>query len=114
MNRYSNITQIYETYGYYDYLDPSILADMRNDICEFILSKNYSLDQVKRYLMVNITSNKEKDKYVIIGYNIICALWMSGIYPKNVDEIAHNNFYETNDKIYRYNNKTNKLKVTIK
>jgi hypothetical protein len=64
--------------------------------------------------MVNITANKNKDKYTIIGYNIISALWMSGIYPKNIDEIAHNNVYETKDKIYRYNDKTNKLKVTIK
>jgi len=113
-NSYKSISHIFECYGYYDYLDPDILNETRFDICNYLLSKKYSETDIKNYLNVNIVANRKKDKYKLIAFNIISALWMCDVFPKNLEVVMKNNIYETKDKVYTFDKKNYKLKVALK
>lgn len=115
-SEYRSMYEIYEVYAYNDYIDPDVLAEMRIDIVEFLMTKNYTEKQINDNLNVHFTSNQEKDKYKIVAYNTISALWMSNVFPnhRNLEIIESLKEYENNENIYKYNSKTKLLKVIIK
>jgi hypothetical protein len=47
--------------------------------------------------------------YRVIGNNVVSALWLSGIFPKNPRIIMNNNEFVIEDLKYKFNPKTKKL-----
>ena len=53
---------------------------------------------------------KGKDgNYKVIANNVVSALWLSGIFPKNPRMVMNSNEYQIDDLKYKYNPKTKKL-----
>jgi hypothetical protein len=47
--------------------------------------------------------------YKVVGKNVISALWISGIFPKNIKQVLVTNEYILNNIKYVFNSKTKKL-----
>lgn len=50
--------------------------------------------------------------YEVVGLNFITALWLSGVFPAEVDVVMANNIIEMEGIIFEYDKKTNKLSYT--
>lgn len=60
-----------------------------------------------QYLDFEIKNNKNSFK--VIAKNIVTALWLSGIFPKNPKKVIDNNEYILENTKYVFNKKTKKL-----
>lgn len=63
------------------------------------------------YLDFDIVGNKENIK--VVGNNSISAIWLSGIFPDDIDTIIGKNRFQIGNRLYRYNNKTKTLTYTV-
>ena len=63
-------------------------------------------------LLLDFEIKRKKGAYQVIGKNIISALWFSGIFYPNVDEIMETNEVILGDEKYRFNEDTCQLKIT--
>ena len=53
---------------------------------------------------------KKKDICIkVIPQNGLTALWLSGIFPQNPDDILETNEFEVGDTLYKFNEKTKRL-----
>ena len=52
---------------------------------------------------------KQSDGIKIIGENAISAMWLSGIFPINVDDVVNSNKFIIENKEYVFNKKEKKL-----
>jgi hypothetical protein len=59
------------------------------------------------HLDLEIRGNKNNVK--VIGKNIISALWLSGIFPKNVNDTLKRNEYKIDNIIFKYDSNNHKL-----
>ena len=50
--------------------------------------------------------------YSVKGLNLVSALWLSGIFPKNISLLMKDNEYELDGILYKFNKRTKKLKFT--
>lgn len=72
----------------------------------FKLDKKY-----ERYLDYEI--KKHDICFKVIGKNALTALWLSGIYPENPEDIIDNNEFQVGDRVYKFNDKTKRLTYKI-
>jgi hypothetical protein len=59
--------------------------------------------------LLDFEIKKRKGKFKVIGNNFISALWLSGIFPENPNDLRTNNKVIINKIRYKFNNKTKKL-----
>jgi len=57
---------------------------------------------------------KMKDNsFKLIGKNAVTALWLTGIFPRDLNFVLKNKVFLIGDRKYKYNKKTYKLTYTI-
>ena len=93
-----------------DLLNKKNKADIYSTIV-YILQ--YMLENPKElvYLDFDIVGNKENIK--VVGNNSISAIWLSGIFPDDIDSIVGKNRFQIGNRLYRYNKKTKILTYTV-
>ena len=103
--------------SFQDFLFDSI----QNDI-------DISDDELETDIYIGLTTileyfknNKKYEKYLdyeikkndicfkIIGKNSLTALWLSGIFPLNPEEVIVGNKFEIGNRLYKFNEKTKRL-----
>lgn len=93
-----------------DILDKKNFVDIQSAIV-YILQNVLKNENDVIHLDFEIKGNKNYIK--LIGKNIITALWLSGVFPQNVDEILNKNKYVIDNISINYNKKTKKLTYTV-
>ncbi len=71
------------------------------------------LENQKDIIHLDFQIKGSKNQIKVVGKNMITALWLSGVFPQNIDEILINNKYDFDDISFEYNVKTKKLTYTI-
>lgn len=59
--------------------------------------------------LLDFEIKKRKNKFSVIGNNFISALWLSGIFPENPDDLKNKNEIIVDKIKYKFNSKTKKL-----
>jgi len=81
---------------------------IRNEIIKIIV--DICGNSHLKYLEFDLKIDKFADKFEIIPYNFITALWFSGYFPINVKEINdENRFFIKSGGYYSFDYKTNKI-----
>jgi len=70
------------------------------------------LNNKEDLIYLDFIIKKEEEYYKIIGNNIVSALWLSGIIPKDSEAVMKYNECHVNDKIYTFNKKRKKLIIS--
>ena len=96
-----------------DLLNKKNKADIYSTIV-YILQ--YMLENPKElvYLDFDIVGNKENIK--VVGNNSISAIWLSGIFPDDINIVLNKSRFKIGNRLYQYNKKTKTLtyKIDIK
>jgi len=66
----------------------------------------YSENEIE---LLDFKITKRKDKFKVIGNNFISALWLSGIFPENPNDLNYTNEIIVDKIKYKFNYNTNKL-----
>jgi hypothetical protein len=93
-----------------DLSDKKHFVDIQSAIV-YILQNVLKNENDVIHLDFEIKGNKNYIK--LVGKNIISALWLSGVFPQNVDKVLNDNKYIVDDISFNYNKKTRKLTYTI-
>ena len=92
----------------YRNIDLNDYLDKLYDILEYILKEILEYEKEVVFLDFEIKS-KKNGYYQVIPNNIICALWFSGYYPKNVYEIYNQDGCIIEDNEYVFDSIKRKL-----
>jgi len=75
--------------------------------CVLILETILTNPNDIKYLDFEIKGN---NGYIrLVANNLITALWLSGVFPNDVDLLVNRNVFKTEEYVYRYDKKTKKL-----
>lgn len=104
-----------------DFLLQSVMYDVnvtnnsiKNDIREvFVILLERILDNEKDVLYLDFDIIDNNGHIKLIGKNAISALWLSGIFPRNIKEIICSNVFRIDNRQYRYNKKIKVLTYKI-
>lgn len=101
-----------------DYLFLSMLNNTDISSSEFqgkilsdfiIILRNFIGDNNLSYFDFHIKGNGNSFK--LVANNIVTALWLSGVYPKDSDTVFHSNTCIYNQMEFKFNKRTKKLSV---
>jgi len=90
-----------------DITDEKIQGKLFNRLANVLLMVGINDEDIK-YLDYKIKKNNDI-AYMVVGNNIITALWFVGIIPYNCEEVMKINYIVFNNRKYKYNKKTKKL-----
>lgn len=88
--------------------DKQIKEDIHNSL-SFILENFLDDEDDIRFLDFDI--KKTNDFYRVIGKNIVSALWLSGIIPKNTDAVLREKKLIYRNNVYTFDEKKFELKI---
>jgi hypothetical protein len=63
------------------------------------------------YLDFDIVGDKNNIK--VVGKNAVSAVWLSGVFPDNIDLMLKKNVFRIGNRIYKYNKKTKELTYKV-
>jgi len=89
-----------------DLLDKKMFADIYSSFV-YILQNILDNDEDIIHLDFEIKGNKDNIKF--IGKNAITAIWLSGVFPEEIDEVLNNSKFIIGDRLYKFNKKTKTL-----
>jgi len=100
-----------------DYLLQLIITDsdvtnkrMRGDIyAAFIFILQNVLNNENDVIHLDFDINGDKDHVKLVGNNAITALWLSGIFPINIEDALTKDSFLIGDIQYTYNKKSKRL-----
>lgn len=64
-------------------------------------------EKYEKYLDYEI--KKDDICFKVVAKNALTALWLSGIFPINPEDVLNENRFEVGDRVYRFNEKTKRL-----
>ncbi len=93
-----------------DLLSKKNKADIYSTII-YILQ--YMVENPNELIYLDFDIVGDKDNIKLVGNNAISAIWLSGIYPDDIEMILNKSRFKIGDRLYRYNKKTKTLTYTI-
>ena len=111
-----------EVNPFQDFLLQSLMFDV--DISDTTLKSDINAGFV--YILQNCLENandvvyldfeilNENNHFKVVGKNAVSALWLSGIFPKDVDAVLRDNILISGKKSYIFNPQTNELTIIEK
>lgn len=82
-----------------------------DNVFTYMLSSIYGKENMV-YLDFEVKKKKD-DHFKLVGKNFISALWLSCVFPKDIEEVTKDNFFMSGNKKYIFNRKKNKLSYSI-
>lgn len=89
-----------------DISDKEIETDVYIGFTTILKYFNYD-EKYEKFLDYEI--RKDDICFRLVPQNALTALWVSGIMPKNPDDILNNNKFEIGNREYKFNRKTKRL-----
>jgi len=89
-----------------DISDKELEADI---FVSFSSMLEYIIPDTNEIELLDFEIKKRNSKFTVVAKNIISALWLSGIFPENPNEVIVKNEFILENIKYKFNAKTNKL-----
>lgn len=90
--------------------DTKMKADIRTN---FVYILEYVLDNPNDSVYLDFDIIEYNNHIKVLGKNAISSLWLSGIFPRDVDAVKKSNVFVIGNRKYHYNKKTKLLTYTI-
>lgn len=99
---------VYSLMNSIDLTDKNLKIDIYNSLVS-VLEVMLLEDEMNYISSFEFKIERDGDKYKVIGGNFLSALWLSGIFPDDIEETVLKNTLILEDKIYTFDEKTERL-----